>query len=172
MVAVLTGFVRTAPQFYWIRFLLGAAEAGIFPGIVVYLSHWFRYEDRAKALAFVCGGAANLQCDRRAHFRVIAGHKLVGPARLEVAVHPGGRSGGDSRSGYARISNGSDSGFLTGNSSCRLNWHYQFDWQSGGICRPLYRRLLESSRGFLFGRRNLSFSVRRDSGRPCGVAAF
>jgi MFS transporter, ACS family, tartrate transporter len=51
MVAVLTGFVRTAPQFYWIRFLLGAAEAGFFPGIVVYLSHWFRYEDRAKAVA-------------------------------------------------------------------------------------------------------------------------
>src|SRR5262249_41737754 len=49
--AILTGFVRTAPQFYWVRFLLGAAEAGFFPGIVVYLSHWFRYIDRAKALA-------------------------------------------------------------------------------------------------------------------------
>lgn len=52
MVAVLTGFVHTATQFYWIRFLLGAAEAGFFPGIVVYLSHWFRYADRAKALAW------------------------------------------------------------------------------------------------------------------------
>jgi ACS family tartrate transporter-like MFS transporter len=51
MVAVLTGFVHTATQFYWIRFLLGAAEAGFFPGIVVYLSHWFRDADRAKALA-------------------------------------------------------------------------------------------------------------------------
>jgi D-galactonate transporter len=51
IVAVLTAFVRTATQFYWIRFLLGAAEAGFFPGIVVYLSHWFRYADRAKALA-------------------------------------------------------------------------------------------------------------------------
>lgn len=51
VVAVLTGFVHTATQFYWIRFLLGAAEAGFFPGIVVYLSHWFRYADRAKALA-------------------------------------------------------------------------------------------------------------------------
>jgi len=51
IVAVLTGFVHTATQFYWIRFLLGAAEAGFFPGIVVYLSHWFRYADRAKALA-------------------------------------------------------------------------------------------------------------------------
>jgi len=51
VVAVLTGFVHSATQFYWIRFLLGAAEAGFFPGIVVYLSHWFLYEDRAKALA-------------------------------------------------------------------------------------------------------------------------
>jgi ACS family tartrate transporter-like MFS transporter len=51
IVAVLTGFVRTSTQFYWVRFVLGAAEAGFFPGIVVYLSHWFRYADRAKALA-------------------------------------------------------------------------------------------------------------------------
>src|SRR5215469_7619984 len=51
IVAVLAGFVRTATEFYWIRFLLGAAEAGFFPGIVVYLGHWFRYQDRAKPLA-------------------------------------------------------------------------------------------------------------------------
>ena len=36
-------------QFYFLRFLLGIAEAGFFPGIIVYLSHWFRYQDRAKA---------------------------------------------------------------------------------------------------------------------------
>jgi len=51
IVAVFTGFVHTPIQFYSIRFLLGASEAGFFPGIVVYLSHWFRYEDRAKAMA-------------------------------------------------------------------------------------------------------------------------
>jgi ACS family tartrate transporter-like MFS transporter len=51
LVAALTGFVHTATQFYWIRFLLGVAEAGFFPGVIVYLGHWFRYEDRAKALA-------------------------------------------------------------------------------------------------------------------------
>jgi D-galactonate transporter len=52
VIASLTGFINTATQFYWVRFLLGVAEAGFFPGIIVYLSHWFRYEDRAKALAF------------------------------------------------------------------------------------------------------------------------
>jgi len=45
-------FIHTARQFYLVRFLVGAAEAGFFPGIIVYLTHWFRYEDRAKAVAF------------------------------------------------------------------------------------------------------------------------
>lgn len=51
ILAMLMGFIHTATQFYWLRFLLGAAEAGFFPGIIVYLSHWFRYQDRAKAIA-------------------------------------------------------------------------------------------------------------------------
>ena len=51
VLAILMGFIHTASQFYWIRFLLGAAEAGFFPGIIVYLSHWFPAEDRAKAVA-------------------------------------------------------------------------------------------------------------------------
>src|SRR5437868_6818087 len=51
IVAILMGFIQTKTQFYSARFLLGAAEAGFFPGIIVYFSHWFRYEDRAKAVA-------------------------------------------------------------------------------------------------------------------------
>jgi ACS family tartrate transporter-like MFS transporter len=49
-VASLTGFVHTASQFYLARFALGIAEAGFFPGIVVYLTHWYRDEDRGKAV--------------------------------------------------------------------------------------------------------------------------
>jgi MFS family permease len=45
----LTALVHTPGQLYVARFLLGAAEAGFFPGVVVYLSHWFIREDRAKA---------------------------------------------------------------------------------------------------------------------------
>jgi ACS family tartrate transporter-like MFS transporter len=45
----LTGFVRSPAELYGARFLLGAAEAGFFPGVIVYLSHWFVAEDRAKA---------------------------------------------------------------------------------------------------------------------------
>jgi ACS family tartrate transporter-like MFS transporter len=51
LVACLTGFVRTEHEFYWMRFLLGVMEAGFFPGVIVYLTHWFRYEDRARAKA-------------------------------------------------------------------------------------------------------------------------
>jgi sugar phosphate permease len=46
----LTGSVRTPLELYGARFLLGAAEAGFFPGVIVYLSHWFIYRDRAKAV--------------------------------------------------------------------------------------------------------------------------
>jgi ACS family tartrate transporter-like MFS transporter len=46
------GFIHTKGQFYAVRVVLGAAEAGFFPGIIVYMTHWFRAEDRAKAGAF------------------------------------------------------------------------------------------------------------------------
>lgn len=48
---VWVGLVHTPAQFYWARFLLGAAEAGFFPGLIVYLSHWFVERDRARAMA-------------------------------------------------------------------------------------------------------------------------
>ncbi len=51
LLTTLTGFVRTPMELYGARFLLGAAEAGFFPGVIVYLSHWFIYQDRARALA-------------------------------------------------------------------------------------------------------------------------
>jgi ACS family tartrate transporter-like MFS transporter len=51
IVAALTAFVKTPNQFYLIRFLLGVAEAGFFPGVIVYLTHWFPSKDRARALA-------------------------------------------------------------------------------------------------------------------------
>ena len=51
IVTVFMALVHTAMQFYVVRFLLGATESGFFPGVIVYMSHWFRYEDRAKAVA-------------------------------------------------------------------------------------------------------------------------
>ena len=49
LAALTQGLITTPQQFYISRFLLGAAEAGFFPGVIVYLSHWFRYEDRTRA---------------------------------------------------------------------------------------------------------------------------
>lgn len=46
-----TAFVTTPTQFYIVRFLLGMAEAGFFPGVLVYLTHWFPAKDRAKAIS-------------------------------------------------------------------------------------------------------------------------
>jgi MFS transporter, ACS family, tartrate transporter len=51
IVTVLMAFIHTSRDFYVVRFLVGAAEAGFFPAIIVYISHWFRAADRAKAVA-------------------------------------------------------------------------------------------------------------------------
>jgi ACS family tartrate transporter-like MFS transporter len=50
-ISALTAFIRTPGQFYLARFLLGVAEAGFFPGIIVYFTHWFVTGDRARALS-------------------------------------------------------------------------------------------------------------------------
>src|ERR1044071_1365951 len=50
-ISALTAFVRTPSQFYLARFFLGVAEAGFFPGIIVYFTHWFTSRDRARALS-------------------------------------------------------------------------------------------------------------------------
>jgi ACS family tartrate transporter-like MFS transporter len=51
IITVAMAFIHTTLQFYSVRFLVGAAEAGFFPAIIVYLTHWFPYRDRAKAIA-------------------------------------------------------------------------------------------------------------------------
>ncbi len=52
IMAGLTALVTTPFQFYSVRFFLGLAEAGFFPGVIVYLTHWFTSRDRAKALSY------------------------------------------------------------------------------------------------------------------------
>jgi ACS family tartrate transporter-like MFS transporter len=51
IVAAMTAAVKTPTHFYVVRFVLGLAEAGFFPGILVYLTHWFPSRDRARAFA-------------------------------------------------------------------------------------------------------------------------
>jgi len=56
VVAALTGFVHGVNQLYIARFLLGLAEAGYFPGIVLYLTYWFRQREQAQTLALFLTG--------------------------------------------------------------------------------------------------------------------
>ena len=51
VVTILTGLVNSTGQFYAARFFLGLAEASFFPGVVVYLTHWFCSRDRGRAMA-------------------------------------------------------------------------------------------------------------------------
>src|SRR5438445_1136314 len=51
IVAMLTGFAHNVHQLYVTRFLLGLAEAGYFPGIVLYLTYWFPQREQARAIA-------------------------------------------------------------------------------------------------------------------------
>ena len=52
LVSCCTMFVRDQWSFYALRILLGIAEAGFFPGIILYLSFWFPQQQRAKMTAF------------------------------------------------------------------------------------------------------------------------
>jgi ACS family tartrate transporter-like MFS transporter len=60
--AAMTAMVTKPWHFYTIRFLLGLAEAGFYPGVIVYLTHWFPKRDRSRALAyfFMAGPLAQL----------------------------------------------------------------------------------------------------------------
>lgn len=51
IISMATGFAQNATQLYIIRFLLGIAEAGLFPGIILYLTYWFRAKERASTIA-------------------------------------------------------------------------------------------------------------------------
>src|SRR5882762_2962786 len=50
-------FVQGVASFYALRFLLGAAEAGFFPGIILYLSYWFPARQRAAVTAIFMAAA-------------------------------------------------------------------------------------------------------------------
>jgi len=95
-------FIEGATSFYVLRFLLGVAEAGFFPGIVLYLTWWFPEADRGRTLAlfmtaisasYVIGGPLSgglLELDG------VAGlegwqrwREIIGLAHLAVAKRPG-----------------------------------------------------------------------------------
>lgn len=85
LVTILTAFIHTARQFYAARFVLGIAESSFFPGMIVYLTHWFRLPERSRAIAclYAAVPAASLVGSPIAgwllgvHWRLLAGWRWL-----------------------------------------------------------------------------------------------
>src|SRR4051794_23699324 len=58
VISACTMFVKGPASFYVVRFLLGMAEAGFFPGMILYLSYWFPARERARAVGFFMSAIA------------------------------------------------------------------------------------------------------------------
>ena len=58
IISACTMFVQGPLSFYVVRFLLGIAEAGFFPGMILYLSFWFPARERARAVGFFMSAIA------------------------------------------------------------------------------------------------------------------
>jgi ACS family tartrate transporter-like MFS transporter len=91
LLSSLTAWVTTPTQFYVARFLLGLAEAGFFPGVIVFLTRWFPRQDRARAFAMfliatpVAQVVSPLLCNPLLHIgttELVGGVQVVHPAIL------------------------------------------------------------------------------------------
>src|ERR1700755_58717 len=58
LVSAAMAFISGATSFYVLRFLLGVAEAGFFPGIILYLTYWFPARERAAVTALFMAAQA------------------------------------------------------------------------------------------------------------------
>ena len=94
MVSALTLAVWDVWSFYAVRILLGIAEAGFFPGIVLYLTGWFPARERARAMAFfmMCGSVdafaslSPLKVQRNKNLKVQANRNRQAIPRVDFAL--------------------------------------------------------------------------------------
>ena len=86
LITVATGFVTSYPALIGLRFLLGVAEAGFFPGMIFYLTQWFRANDRSVALgwfilaqptSFIVGGLCGGVILDQAHWFGLGGWRWL-----------------------------------------------------------------------------------------------
>jgi hypothetical protein len=97
ILAGLTALVTGSTSFGIIRFLLGVAEAGFFPGIVLYFTYWFPTKPCADSFRFSCG-PSDCSGRRCAHLNSAARPGWdVRPARLANHVYRRGSSDSSSR---------------------------------------------------------------------------
>jgi MFS family permease len=87
LVSIAMAFTRGPISFYVLRFLLGLAEAGFFPGIILYLSYWFPAQSPLGGDRDVHGGRSGCGTRRVANLgRTDADEWPAGSARLAVAL--------------------------------------------------------------------------------------
>ncbi len=102
LVSMAMVFVDTPLSFYVLRFILGAAEAGFFPGLILYLTHWFPARERARAIAlFMTATAMAGVIGAPISSAILQLARLRRPARLAVAVHHRRPAGGIAGAGRA-----------------------------------------------------------------------
>ncbi|WP_413738411.1 MFS transporter [Sodalis sp. RH21] len=53
IITILLAFTTNATMFYILRFLIGAAEAGLYPGLLYYMTRWFPLEYRPKVVSYL-----------------------------------------------------------------------------------------------------------------------
>ncbi len=61
-------FVKGEMSFYGMRFLLGIAEAGFFPGVIFYLTLWYPFKAAIDSYRMVCSGYCGFRCSRQPIF--------------------------------------------------------------------------------------------------------
>ncbi len=88
IIAALTGFVWSEWSFYGNRVLLGLAEAGFYPGVLLYLTWWFPSYYRTRMMGiFQSASVISLFVGPPIGGLLLQLQGLVGPAGLAVAVH-------------------------------------------------------------------------------------
>ena len=94
LVAAATVFARGDWSFWALRFLLGIAEAGFFPGVILYLSSWFPRRERGRVIGtFYFGLPLALVLGQSPRGSAAVARRCDGPARLAVAVPGRGAPG-------------------------------------------------------------------------------
>ena len=88
LASIATIFVTTPTQFYVGRFLLGLAEAGFVPGIVLYLSYWLRYAPARAGDVHVLSRSSHRRRHRESYLRLDYERleRRAGPRRLAMAI--------------------------------------------------------------------------------------
>jgi hypothetical protein len=141
LMTVLMAFTHTSRQFSIVRFLVGAAEAGFLPGVIVYLTYRFPHQDRAKSVAFFYAANPLCLCDRFAPARVAAGALVARNERMAMVVHYRRNSGSSGGCNHSLVPNGlAVSGRLASRRRETADYHRVAAGEGGQKASPFLQR--------------------------------